>query len=157
MIDFTNPFEETSESKNRKNFNSLDMIFIDGTEIYSPWKEKSKKLFEFIKLCKLSNKVLFAGGVALQMLIFYLSTGSLSEYTIINSKGEIKSLEEISGYPRGYFKGTKKSEIFLDYVTGDLLEYRENDDSWEPFMNIGLHHQIMAEKYINRGKFVKNP
>ena len=153
---FTNPFEETSESKNRKNFNSLDMIFIDGTEIYSPWKEKSKKLFEFIKLCKLSNKVLFAGGVALQILIFYLSTGSLSEYTIINSKGEIKSLEEIRGYPRGYFKGTKKSEIFLDYVTGDLLEYRENDDSWEPFMNIGLHHQIMAEKYFNRGKFVLN-
>jgi hypothetical protein len=53
-----------------------------------------------------------------------------------------------------YFKGTKTSEIILDYVTGDLLGYREYNNSWEPIMNIGLHHQIYAEKYINRGKFV---
>lgn len=151
---FTNPFEETSESKSRKNFNSLDMVFIDGTELYLPWKEKSEKLFEFIKLCKSSNKVLFAGGVALQILIYYLSIGSMAEYSIINCNGEIKSLEELNKFPLNYFKGTKTSELFLDYVTGDLLGYREYINSWEPIMNIGLHHQIYAEKYINRGKFV---
>ena len=153
---FTNPLEETSDSKNRKNFNSLDMIFIDGTELYLPWKEKSEKLFEFIKLCKINNKVLFAGGVGLLILIYYLSTNSMAEYNIINNKGEIKSLEELQNFPNNYFKGTKTNEIFLDFVTGDLLGYRENDNSWEPIMNIGLHHQISAEKYYNRGKFVLN-
>ena len=151
---FTNPFEETSDSKNRKNFNSLDMIFIDGTELYLPWKEKSEKLYEFIKLCKMNNKVLFAGGVALLILIYYFTTNSMAEYTIINNKGEIKSLEELQNFPSNYFKGTKTNEIFLDFVTGDLLGYRENDNSWEPIMNIGLHHRITAEKYYNRGKFV---
>ena len=153
---FTNPFEETSDSKNRKNFNSLDMIFIDGTELYLPWKQKSGKLCEFIKLCKTNNKVLFAGGVALQIILFYLSASSLSEYTIINSKGEIKASEELQKFPKNYFKGTKTNEIFLDFATGDLLGYRENNNSWEPIMNIGLHHQITAEKYFNRGKFVLN-
>ena len=153
---FTNPLEETSDSKKRKNFNSLDMIFIDGTELYLPWKQKSEKLYEFIKLCKINNKVLFAGGVGLQILIYYLSTNSMAEYDIINNKGEIKSLEELQNFPKNYFKGTKTSEIFLDFVTGDLLTYRENDNSWEPIMNIGLHHQISAEKYFNRGKFVLN-
>ena len=153
---FTNPLEETSDSKKRKNFNSLDMIFIDGTELYLPWKEKSEKLFEFIKLCKINNKVLFAGGVGLLILIYYLSTNSMAEYNIINNKGEIKSLEELQNFPNNYFKGTKTNEIFLDFVTGDLLGYRENDNSWEPIMNIGLHHQISAEKYYNRGKFVLN-
>ena len=153
---FTNPLEETSDSKKRKNFNSLDMIFIDGTELYLPWKQKSEKLYEFIKLCKTNNKVLFAGGVGLQILIYYLSTNSMAEYDIINNKGEIKSLEELQNFPKNYFKGTKTSEIFLDFVTGDLLTYRENDNSWEPIMNIGLHHQISAEKYFNRGKFVLN-
>ena len=151
---FTNPFEETSDSKNRKNFNSLDMIFIDGTELYLPWKQKSEKLYEFIKLCKMNNKVLFAGGVALQILIYYLSTNSMAEYTIINNKGEIKSLEELQNFPSNYFKGTKTNEIFLDFVTGDLLGYRENNNSWEPIMNIGLHHRITAEKYYQRGKYV---
>ena len=153
---FLNPFEETSDSKNRKNFNSLDMIFIDGSELYLPWKPKSKKLFEFIKLCKENNKALFAGGVALQILIYYLTTNSMAEYTIINSKGEIKALEELENFPSNYFKGTKTNEIFLDFVTGDLLGYRENENSWEPMMNIGLHHQITAEKYFDRGKFVLN-
>ena len=151
---FTNPFEETSDSKNRKNFNSLDMIFIDGSELYLPWKQKSEKLYEFIKLCKMNNKVLFAGGVALQILIYYLSTNSMAEYTIINNKGEIKSLEELQNFPSNYFKGTKTNEIFLDFVTGDLLGYRENNNSWEPIMNIGLHHRITAEKYYQRGKYV---
>ena len=151
---FTNPFEETSDSKYRKNFNSLDMVFIDGCELFLPWKPKSEKLFEFIKLCKMNNKALFAAGVAFQTLIYYLSTNSMSEYTIINNKGEIKAFEELQKFPTNYFKGTKTNEIFLDYVTGDLLGYRENDNSWEPVMNIGLHHQISAEKYFNRGKFV---
>ena len=151
---YSNPTDETSESQNRKNFNSLDMVFIDGIEAYSPWKKRSHFLAKFIELCKLANKVLYAGGVAYEILIYYLSIGSINEYSIINSKGEIKALEEINKIPLQLLNGIKKNEIFLDFVTGDLLEYRKNINSWEPIMNIGMHHQISAEKYFSRGKFV---
>ena len=151
---YSNPTDETSESQNRKNFNSIDMVFIDGIETYSPWKKRSHLLAKFVELCKLSNKVLYAGGVAYEILIYYLSIGSINEYNIINSKGEIKALEEINKIPLQLLNGIKKNEIFLDFVTGDLLEYRKNINSWEPIMNIGLHHQISAEKYFSRGKFV---
>ena len=153
---YSNPTDETSEAQNRKNFNSLDMIFIDGIESYSPWKKRSYYLSKFVELCKLSNKVLYAGGVALEILIYYLSIGSINDYNIINSKGEIKSIEEINKIPLQYLKGIKKNELFLDFVTGDLLEYRNNDNFWEPIMNIGLHHHISAENYNYRGKFVLN-
>ena len=151
---YSNPTDETSESQNRKNFNSLDMVFIDGIEAYSPWKKRSHFLAKFIELCKLANKVLYAGGVAYEILIYYLSIGSINEYSIINSKGEIKALEEINKIPLQLLNGIKKNEIFLDFVTGDLLEYRKNINSWEPIMNIGMHHQISAEKYFSRGQFV---
>jgi hypothetical protein len=153
---YSNPTDETSETQNRKNFNSLDMIFIDGIEMYSPWKKRSHSLAKFLELCKLSNKVLYAGGVALEILIYYLSIGSINEYNIINSKGEIKAIEELNQISSQFLKGLKKNEIFLDFVTGDLLEYRNHEKLWEPIMNIGLHHQISAEKYYSRGKFVLN-
>ena len=151
---YSNPTDETSESQNRKNFNSLDMVFIDGIENYSPWKKRSHYLTKFVELCKLSNKVLYAGGVALEILIYYLSIGSINEYNIINSNGEIKALEEINKIPLKFLNRIRKNELFLDFVTGDLLEYRNNENFWEPIMNIGLHHQISAENYISRGKFV---
>ena len=153
---YSNPTDETSESQNRKNFNSLDMVFIDGIESYSPWKKRSYFLSKFIELCKLSNKVLYAGGVSFEILIYYLSIGAIHDYNIINSDGEIKAVEEINKIPIQFFKGIKKNEIFLDFVTGDLLEYRKNDKFWEPIMNIGLHHQLTSEKYFSRGKFVLN-
>jgi hypothetical protein len=159
LVDYTfnyysNPSDETVELQNSKNFSSLDMVFIDGCESYSPWKSRSHNLSKLIRLCKLTNKVLYAGGVALEILIFYLATGSVNEYHIINSNGEIKSLEEINIIPLEFLKGLRKNEMFLDFVNGDLLEYKNIDNAWEPIMNIGLHHQTSAEKYYSRGKFV---
>ena len=60
--------------KHKKNFDKLDMVIIDGYEKYAPWGNKSSLLCEFIKLCKITNKILYAGGVALEILIYYLST-----------------------------------------------------------------------------------
>ena len=139
--------------KNKKNFDKVDIIMIDGYEKYVPWGDKSSLLCEFIKLCKISNKILYAGGVALEILIYYLATGALNEYNFINSKGQIKSLEEMVSIPNKYMKQIKNNDIFLDYVTGDILEYK-NNETWVPLKNIGLHKQLTAEKYMNRGKFV---
>ena len=69
---YSNPTDETVEIQNRKNFNSLDMIFIDGSEIYSPWKSRTNNLTKLVRLCKLTNKVLYAGGVALEILMIII-------------------------------------------------------------------------------------
>ena len=139
--------------KHKKNFDKLDMVIIDGYEKYSPWGNKSFILCEFIKLCKITNKILYAGGVALEILIYYLSTGSLNEYNFVNSTGQIKALEEMVTLPKKYVKELKNNDMFLDFVTGDILEYK-NNKTWVPIKNIGLHKQLTAEKYMNRGKFV---
>jgi len=50
-------------------------------------------------------------------------------------------------------KELRNNDMFLDFVTGDIFEYK-NNETWVPIKNIGLHKQKTAEKYINRGKFV---
>ena len=150
-----NPGEETKESLiNRKNFEKIDMVFIDGQEKYLPWKDKSYRLYEFIRLCKTTNKILFAAGVGIQFLIYYLATGSNTLFNFINSKGEIQAVEELEKIPINFLKKLKKNDYFLDYVTGDILEYHIINHNWLPIMNIGLHKQIAAEKFISRGKFI---
>ena len=139
--------------RNKKNFDKIDIVIIDGCEKYAPWDQRSYTLCEFIKLCKITNKAMYAGGVGFEILLYYLSTGALNEYNFINSKGQVKSLEEISNAPKSFLKELKTNEIFLDFVTGDILEYKGNE-IWLPIKNIGMHKQITAEKYFQRGKFV---
>ena len=140
--------------KLKKNYDKIDIVFIDGKEFYVPWDDKSHTLCEFIKLCKLTNKIIYMGGVAFEILIYYLATGTLNEYNFINSKGEIKAIEEMSTIPNKLFQSLRKNDNFLDFVTGDILEYVNNEQTWVPIKNIGLHKQITAEKYMSRGKFV---
>ena len=139
--------------RNKKNFDKLDIVIIDGHEKYVPWAQRSNILCEFIKLCKITNKILYAGGVGFEILLYYLSTGALNEYNFVNAKGQIKSLEEMSNAPKKFIKELRNNDIFLDFVTGDILEYK-NDETWVPLKNIGMHKQSTAEKYFPRGKFV---
>ena len=139
--------------RNKKNFDKLDIVIIDGYEKYVPWAQRSNILCEFIKLCKITNKILYAGGVGFEILLYYLSTGALNEYNFVNAKGQIKSLEEMSNAPKKFIKELRNNDIFLDFVTGDILEYK-NDETWVPLKNIGMHKQSTAEKYFPRGKFV---
>ena len=150
-----NPGEETKDNIiNKKNFDKIDMVFIDGNEKYLPWEEKGYRLSEFVRLCKHTNKILFAAGVALEILIYYLATGSNNMFNFINSKGEIQAIEEIDKIPLNFLNNLKKNDYFLDFVTGDILEYHIINKVWTPLMNIGLHKQIAAEKFIDRGKFI---
>ena len=150
-----NPGEETKENIiNKKNFDKIDMVFIDGNEKYLPWEDKGYRLSEFIRLCKATNKILFAAGVSLEILIYYLATGSNTIFNFINSKGEIQAIEEIHKIPFNFLTHLKKNDYFLDFVTGDILEYHIINKVWTPIMNIGLHKQIAAEKFIDRGKFI---
>ena len=148
------PNEGSVAETNKKNFDKMDFIFIDGTEKYIPWADRGLKLSEFIKLCKSMNKLVFCCGVALESLIYYLATGAHNEYNFINSNGELQSVEDLTKIPKSYLKEIKKNDNFLDFVTGDVLEYRNLTKSWVPIMNIGLHKIVMSMKHINRGKYV---
>lgn len=150
-----NPGEATqNDSLNKKNFDKIDIVFIEGGERYLPWDDKGFRLSEFVKLCKLTGKIIYLGGVGFETLIYYLATGAKNEFNFINAKGEIQAIEEIQNIPSKFLTNLKKNDNFLDFVTGDILEYRSVYHTWVPIMNIGLHKQITAEKYMNRGKFV---
>ena len=150
-----NPNEGTKTNiTNKKNFDKIDMIFIDGCEKYLPWERIGYKLSLLIRLCKVCNKILYAGGVGLEILVYYLATGSRNELNFINAKGEVQSIEEIHLIPHEFLNEIKKNDHFLDFVTGDVFEYRTITRTWESIVNIGLHKQMVAEKYISRGKFV---
>ena len=151
----SNPGEATqNDSLNKKNFDKIDIVFIEGGEKYLPWDDKGFRLSEFVKLCKVNGKIIYLGGVGFEILIYYLATGARNEYNFINAKGEIQAIEEIQKIPSNFLTNLKKNDNFLDFVTGDILEYRSVYHTWVPIMNIGLHKQIAAEKFMERGKFV---
>ena len=107
-----NPNEGTKANlSSKKNFDKIDIVFIDGTEKYLPWEDNGYKLSQFIRLCKSANKPLYAGGVALEILIYYLATGSHNEMNFINSKGEIQSIEDIHKIPKTFLNELKKKMI----------------------------------------------
>ena len=150
-----NPGEATqNDSVNKKNFDKIDIVFIEGGEKYLPWDDKGFRLSEFVKLCKITGKIIYLGGVGFETLIYYLATGARNEFNFINAKGEIQAIEEIQKIPSNFLTSLKKNDNFLDFVTGDILEYRSVYHTWVPIMNIGLHKQIAAEKFMERGKFV---
>ena len=151
----SNPSEAgQNDSSNKKNFDKIDIVFIEGGEKYLPWNDKGLRLSEFVKLCKLTGKIVYLGGVGFETLVYYLATGARNEFNFINGKGEIQSIEEIQKIPSNFLINLKKNDNFLDFVTGDILEYRSVYHTWVPIMNIGLHKQITAEKYMQRGKFI---
>ncbi len=105
-------------------------------------------------MCKSCDKAVFACEVGMQILIYFLSTNFVNDIKIINPNGEVESLEDIDKIPYKFLKDMKKTDYFLDYVTGDIYEYRKFNKDWEPVMNIGLHKQKITEKYIERGKYL---
>ena len=105
-------------------------------------------------MCKMTDKAVFACEVGMQILIYFLATNYKMDINIINANSEIESIENISKIPTTFIKNSKKSDFFLDYVTGDAYEYKNFKNEWEPMMNIGLHKQKLTEKYIERGKYL---
>jgi hypothetical protein len=126
----------------------LDYIFIDGNEKYLPWNENGLKFTILIKMCKLGNKNLFAAGFAYLTVLYFLSTNYFKVPNIINSKGNIKTIDEINQLPASFIAGLKPNDSFLDYVTGDLYTYDSNTFNWLARTNIGIHKAGEAE--INR-------
>lgn len=102
----------------------MDFLFISGDEKFLPWK-KYRKFVILLKMCKITNKCIFASGIGAQIIVYFLATNYLTEINVINSGEEIKVLEEIHKIPKHFLENLKKNEFFLDGVSGDLYEYRQ--------------------------------
>ena len=84
---------------NKKNFDKIDIVFIEGGEKYIPWMESGFRLSEFVKLCKVTGKTIYMGGVGFEILVYYLATGAKNEFNFINANGEVQAIEEIAKIP----------------------------------------------------------
>jgi hypothetical protein len=152
-----NIYNKQIDTPSNRNFDKVDIIFIDGDEKFLPWSNHGKPLRTLIKMALINNKHLFACGVAMQSLIFFLATNFAHDMNFINSNGEVKSIEDIEKIPKNFLQILKKYDYFLDYVTGDVYEYHTKSFCWTPIMNIGLHKLNLTEKFEYRGKFVLSP
>ena len=99
----------------KKNFDKLDLIFIDGKEQNNlPWLPQGYKLLSLIELCEKTGKIVFAGGIAMLSLLYYLATnGKYKNY--INSNGEFPSIEDLSKIPYHYLSNLKREDAFSAY------------------------------------------
>ncbi|MCQ2819271.1 MAG: hypothetical protein MJ252_18565 [archaeon] len=137
-------------------FDLLDIIFIDGYEKgYMPWEPKGEKLYYLIKLCEENNKIVLAQGIGMLHLIYYLATNGMTK-NIINANGEFPTLENLKDIPKEFISELKEKDLFLDFVTGDYLQF-DKKGKWETKGNIGIHKIQYAENFPKRGYFVLKP
>jgi hypothetical protein len=79
---------KASSEEATKLFDSIDMVFIDGEANYLPWSNRCSKFAQLFRMCKLTNKCLFAAGFGLSMQVYYCAT-NFENINVINgnSKG----------------------------------------------------------------------
>jgi hypothetical protein len=68
-------------------------------------------------MCKRTNKILFAAGFGMQLLIYYCSTNFM-DISVFNPKGSI--LQMIHYISELQIKQMKRNSVFLDSCTGDF-------------------------------------
>jgi len=135
----------------RRLFDSTDIILMDGDANLLPWTKPAAKFSIFFKQCKQCNKALFAAGFAFYMLIYYCAT-NFSPIKILNGNGWGSKLEELHKFPT---EGLPSGAGFLDNETGDIYTYNNNNNSWVPSANTGLHYIRNAASAVI-GQFVQN-
>ena len=64
-------FSKYGTEESQKLFDSVDFVFIDGESFVLPWIEKYHKFALLFKMCKLTNKCLFAAGFGINMQVYH--------------------------------------------------------------------------------------
>ena len=75
------------------------------------------------KLCKKTNKCLFAAGFGLGMLTYYCAT-NCAEINVINGSEKGGSLDELQKVPPDAAGKFAPNDVFMDYTTGDYYSYK---------------------------------
>ena len=72
------------------------------------------------KMCKKTNKILFAAGLGMQLLVYYCST-TFPDVNVINPKGD--RLDIINTISKDQTRKFRRTDVFLDSCTGDYYGF----------------------------------
>ncbi len=104
-------------------FDNVEVVLMDGNERMLPWMEEAKKVRKLFKLCKKTNKYMFAAGLGMAMLTYYCATNCVDIH-VINGNERGGSIDEINNVPEPMLARLTKGDVFLDYATGDYYSYK---------------------------------
>ena len=147
-------YSKYGTEESQKLFDSIDFVFIDGESFILPWVEKYYKFSLLFKMCKLTNKWLFASGFGISMQIYYCAT-NFEDIKVINGNSKGSMLEDIHKFDYTDIRNLARNEVFLDNATGDYYTYKKDLDLWVPIGNIGLHYLKSAESSGTEGALMR--
>ena len=111
---------------------------MDGYGNSLPWDIRVRKLFLLFKMCKKTEKCLFAGGMGMGMLVHYTSVG-LKNIEVFNGGGKGGILDDMGLIDKEWAHELTRNEVFLDYNSGDFFYFNPDSRVWMPAGNVGLH------------------
>ena len=126
-------------------------------QTFSLGQRKPNKFLLLFKMCKLTDKCLFAAGFGINLLVYYWAT-NFAHLRVINGRGKGSSLDEIHYYDGSSSKNFDVNDVFLDNSTGDYYSFKKDQGMWLPVGNVGIHYSKSAgierfnDKLITRSK-----
>ena len=103
-----------------------------------PWEARARRVYLLFKMCKKANKVVFAAGLGLGMMVHYCSVG-YKTVNVINGKEKGSVLDDINLIPKDICLNLEKNEVFLDSTSGDFFYFHPDS----AFFMTGLLHRLM--------------
>lgn len=141
LYDPETPYTSTDA---KKLFDHLDFVFIDGDAGLLPWLPHAERLVTFIRMCKRTNKLLFAASCAMQVFM-YIYSFTQRIRRVVNGAGKGGSLSDAQKLSKDILARLRPGEVLLDSSTGDVYQYDSNLHEFYPVGNVGLHHRKAAE------------
>jgi len=94
---------------------------------------------------------MFAAGCGMGLLSYYIAMEG-QKISVINGCEKGGSIKKIKQAVKPDMLPRLQSDfhMFLDNLTGDLFNYNDNSQAWQPYGNIGLHWS-RAEATIQGG------
>lgn len=129
----------------RKLFDHLDFVLIDGDASLLPWLPRAEKLVTLIRMCKRTNKLLFAASCGMQAFM-YLYSCAQKVRRVVNGAGKGGSLADAQELSRETLSQLRPGEVLLDNSTGDVYQYDPVLHEFYPVGNVGLHYRKAAEE-----------
>jgi hypothetical protein len=141
---------DAEKAKSRQLFDNLDFVFMDGEANLLPWEKRAHKVrarqfLILLRMCRRTNKCLFAASSGLQMFVF-LCASRFNIRRVINGKGRGSQLSEMRRLSPAQLEHLSQDEVFFDNATGDIYAYDFASKEFYPVSNTGFHYHKAAQE-----------
>jgi hypothetical protein len=141
---------DAEKAKSRQLFDNLDFVFMDGEANLLPWQKQARKVrgrqfLILMRMCRRTNKCLFAASSGLHMLVF-LCASRFNIRRVINGKGRGSQLSEMRRLLTAQLEHLSQDEVFFDNATGDIYAYDFASKEFYPVSNTGFHYHKAAQE-----------